>query len=201
VLQLVTRHRRWIAAIAVAVAVAGAFLTWGPIGLGNGPLWLPAGSGGDFSWTEPQIEPVVYVIPIGNAGHGAAIIDSVSVTGSPRLAQSILRQALIGHMAGFDCTTLGAFGGRTSALSGCVQPILKSAAGALIPVGAYPARRVGRKGEPALVLKLAGPSPGRCWDITSVVIRYHIGIRHYVGTFPQGNVITCGVGGKAPALT
>jgi hypothetical protein len=201
VLWLVRRHRRWLAAIAVVVAVAGAFLTWGPVGLGNGPLWLPAGSGGEYSWTEPQIEPVVFVIPIGNAGHGAAIIDSVSVTGSPRFAPSILRQALIGQMAGYDCFALGAFSGRTSALAGCVQPLLKSAAGAVIPVGTYPARRVGRKGEAALVLELAGPRPGRCWDITSVVVRYHIGIRHYVGTFAQANVITCGVGGKVPALT
>lgn len=197
-LQLVRRYRRWLAATAVAVAVAGTFLAWGPIGLGNGPLWLPA-SGFVYSWTEPQVQPVVYVLPIGNAGHGAAIIDSVGVTGSPRFAPSILRQALVGYMAGYDCTALGAFSGYTSALAGCVQPRLKSAAGAVIPVATYPARR-DRNGQ-ALVLKLAGPRPGRCWDITSVVIRYHIGIRHYVGTFAGANVITCGVGGKAPEVT
>ena len=198
-LQLVRRYRRWLAATALAVAMAGAFLAWGPIGLGNGPLWLPAG-GYVYGWTEPHIEPVVYVLPIGNAGHGAAIIDSVGVTGSPRFAPSILRQALTGYMAGYDCTALGAFSGHTSALAGCVQPLLKSAAGTVIPVGTYPPRRAPR-GQAALVLKLAGPRPGRCWEITSVVVRYHIGIRHYVGTFGQANVITCGVGGKVPAVT
>jgi hypothetical protein len=70
VLRLVRQYRRWLAVIVVAVAMAGAFLAWGPIGLGNGPLWLPTASGGIYSWTETQAEPVVYVLPIGNAGQG-----------------------------------------------------------------------------------------------------------------------------------
>jgi hypothetical protein len=49
VLQLVKRQARWLAATAVAVAAADAFLVWGPIGLGNGLLWLPAASGGVYS--------------------------------------------------------------------------------------------------------------------------------------------------------
>lgn len=159
-LHLVRRYRRWLAATVVALAVAGAFLMLGPIGLGNGPLWLPTATGGVYSWTEPQTEPVAYVIPIGNAGRGAAIIDSVGVTGGPRFAPSILRQVLVGQMAGYDCTSLGAFAGHSSALAGCVRPLMKSAAGAVIPVGTYPAQGAGRKGESALVLKLAGPRPG-----------------------------------------
>jgi hypothetical protein len=190
--QLVRRYRRWLLATAVAVAMAGAFLMWGPIGLGNGPLWLPTTGG--YGWTEAQIEPVGYVVPIGNGGHGAAIIDGVGVTGSPGSAPSILRHALIGHMAGYDCTSLGGFSGHTSALAGCVRPFLKSAVGAAIPVGTYLA--AGR-GRPALVLELAGPRPRGCWKITSVVVSYHIGIRHYVGTFPA-DVTVCGVGERAP---
>jgi len=54
------------------------------------------------------------------------------------------------------------------------------------------------KHEPALVLELAGPRPGQCWDLTSVVVRYHIGIKHYAGTYPQANVISCGAGGQPP---
>ena len=77
-------------------------------------------------------------------------------------------------MAGYDCTALGPFSGHTSARAGCVQQLLKSAAGAVIPVGTYAARRVGRKAQTALVLKLAEPRPGRCWDITAVVVRYHM---------------------------
>jgi hypothetical protein len=47
-------------------------------------------------------------------------------------------------------------------------------------------------------LELTGPRPGQCWDLTSVVVRYHIGIKHYVGTYPQADIISCGAGGKPP---
>lgn len=57
----------------------------------------------------------------------------------------ILRRVLIGHMAGYDCTSLGAFSGHTSALAGCVQPLLKSAAGAVIPAGTSPPNRARHK--------------------------------------------------------
>lgn len=78
-LQLVRRHPRWLAAAAVAVAIAGAVLMWGPVGLGNGPLWVVRG--GDFGWGEPQTgaTAVAYVVPVGNAGPGVAVIDGVSV--------------------------------------------------------------------------------------------------------------------------
>jgi hypothetical protein len=196
VLQLVERRPRWLAAVAVAVAAVGALLAWGPIGLGNGPMWLPAASAGVYSWSDPSSEPVAYVLPIGNHGHGAAIIDRIVVTGSPLFAPAVIRHALIGRMAGYGCTTLGPFSG--PGLAGCVQPLLPPAAGTVIPAGTYLASQLFRKQQPALVLELAGPRPGQCWDLTSVVVRYHVGIRHYVGTYPQANVISCGAGGKPP---
>jgi hypothetical protein len=82
--------------------------------------------------------------------------------------------------------SLGPFSG--PGLAGCVQPLLHRAAGAVIPAGAYP----------ALVLELAGPRQGQCWNLTSVVIRCHIGSKHYVGTYPEVNTIACGAGGTPP---
>jgi hypothetical protein len=198
VLHLVRRRTRWLAAVGAIAAVMAAFLAWGPIGLGNGPLWLPASSGG-YGWTEPRTEPVTYVLPIGNHGHSAAVIDSVAVTGSPRFALPALQAALIGHMARYACTALGPFSGRESVLPGCVRPHQHGAAGAVVAAGTYLA--VGRERQPALVLVLAGPRPRQCWEITAVVVRYHAGIRHWVATFPQGSVITCGVGGKVPSAS
>jgi hypothetical protein len=198
-LQLVRRHPRWLAATAVAVALASALLARAPIGLGNGPLWLPTPSGG-WGWSESQAGPVAYVVPIGDAGHGAVVIDGVGVTGRPGFAPSILRHALIGHSAGSRCIGLGAFSSRTSVLAGCVQPLLTSAARAAIPGGTNLGVPGGRKGRAELVLELDGPRPGQCWDITSVVVRYHIGIRHYVATFPAGNAITCGPGRTVPEV-
>jgi hypothetical protein len=194
VLQLVKRQARWLAATAVAVAAAGAFLVWGPIGLGNGPLSLPSAGGGVYSWTDTKSEPVAYVLAIGNQGHGAAIIDGVVVTGSPLFAPVVLRHALTGRMAHYDCTSLGPFSG----LAVCVQPLLQRADRAAIPAGISITSLSIGKHEPALVLELAGPRPGQCWDLTSVVVRYHIGIKHYVGTYPQANIISCGAGGNPP---
>jgi hypothetical protein len=182
------------------VAAAGVFLAWGPLGLGNGPLWLPTASGGVYSWNQTRTEPVAYVLEIGNNGNGAAIIDGVAVTGSSRFASPVLQHALIGHMARYACTALGAISGHGSALAACLQPLQHGATGAVIPAGSTLTSPGNRTHQPALVLELAAPRPGQCWDITSVVVRYHIGIRHWVGTFPQANVITCGVGAKAPAL-
>ncbi len=107
---------------------------------------------------------------------------SLVVTGSPLFAPTVLQQALFGRNA-LCGMSLGPFSG--PGMAGCVQPLLHLAAGAVIPAG-------------ALVLELARSRPGQCWDLTSVVIRYHIGIKHYVGTYPQVNTISCGAGGNPP---
>lgn len=196
-------RQRWqrLAVAVVALSAAGAFLAWGPIGLGNGPLWLPATEHGTYSWVEPHVESVGYVLSIGNTGPAKAIIDNVAVTGRSGLMRPVLRKVLIGHMTNYSCTALGPFGGRGSTLTGCVRPRLHSAIGAAIPAGASPALAGHRKGQPALVLKLTGPPRRKCWDLTSIVIHYHVGIRHYTGTFPQTHTITCGAGGKLPKLS
>jgi hypothetical protein len=193
VLELLRRQARWLATAAVAVAVGGAFLVWGPIGLGNGPLWMSNSSRGVWSWSDLQSEPVAYVLSIENHGPGAVIIDGVVVTGSPLFAPVILQHALIGRAARWGCTSLGPFSG--PGLASCVQPLLHRATSAVIPGGTV---LVVGKHDPTLVLELTGPRPGQCWDLTSVVVRYHVGIKHYVGTYPQVDTISCGAGGQPP---
>lgn len=194
-LRLIRRHTRLLAAAAMAFAMVGAFLAWGPIGLGNGPLWLPTASSGTYSSGQQRPGPVAYVLPIGNHGHGALVIDSVGAV-YRHGTTPILLKALVGHMTGYACTALGTVSGAQSAVAACVESDLRVAAGASIRAGTYPTSGSIRKHQSALVLELTGPGPGQCWDLVSVVVRYHIGIRHYAATFPQGNVITCRARGK-----
>jgi hypothetical protein len=175
------------------VVAVGAFLVWGPIGLGNSPLWLPNTSGGAWGWYDLRSQPVAYVLSIENHGHGAAIIDGVVVTGSPLFAPLVLQHALIGRSAMWGCSSLGPFSG--PGLASCVQPLLRDTTSAVISGGTSP---VVGKHDPTLVLELTGPRPGQCWDLTSVVVRYHIGVKHYVGTYPQADIISCGAGGQPP---
>ena len=184
-------------AAAVAVVAVGAFLVWGPIGLGNGPSWKAITSGGAGGWSDLRSQPVAYVLSIENHGHGAAIIDGVVVTGSPLFAPLVLQRALIGRAARWGCTTLGPFSG--PGLASCVQPLLHRVAGGEIPAGTL---LVVGKHERTLVLELTGPRPGRMPGISPrSVVRYHIGIKHYVGTYPQANIISCGAWQKAAQLS
>lgn len=199
-LGLIKLRPGWIAASAAALAGVSAFLAWGPIGLGNGPLWLPTASGGTYGWSQQRTASVAFVLPIGNHGQSAAVIDNVGVTYRQGFKPPVLLKTLTGQMTGYACTALGAASGPRSALAGCVRPDLQVVTGTTIPAGAYRPSGRSRKHEPALVLELAGPGHRQCWDITSIVVHYHVGIRHYAGTFPQANVMTCGVGRKVPEL-
>ena len=41
--------------------------------------------------------------------------------------------------------------------------------------------------------EVAAPRPGSCWAMTKIVIRYHVGIRHYAATDPYA-LAACGTG-------
>ena len=192
---------RWLAASVITLIIVGAFLAWGPIGIGNGPLWVPTASGGEYGWSQQQTAPVAYVLPIGNHGQEPAVIDGVTITSRHAYMAPAVRKVLIGRMTKFGCTALGPFGGAHTALAGCVLPDLHVAVGSTIPAGTYLASGNPVKHQPALVLELVGPGPQRCWIITSITIRYHVGIRYYSATFPQGNVVTCGAGARAFGLS
>lgn len=199
-LGLIKPRLGWLAASAAGLAAVSALLAWGPVGLGNGPLWLPTASSGTYGWSQQRIGSVAYVLPLGNHGQSAAIIDSIGVTYRQGFTPPALLRALTGHMTGYGCTALGAVSGPQSAMAGCVQSDLQVVSRATIPAGTYPDFGRSRKHQPALVLELAGPGPMQCWDITSIVVHYHVGIRYYSGTFPQANIVTCGVDRKVPEL-
>ena len=199
-LGLIKLRPGWFAASATALAAVGALLAWGPIGLGNGPLWLPTASGGTYGWSQQRTGSAAYVLPLGNHGQSAAVIDSIGLTYRQGFTPPVVLKALIGHMTGYGCTALGAVSGSQPVMAGCVQPDLRVATGATIPAGTYLLSGRSRKHQPALVLELGGPGPRQCWDITSIVVHYHVGIRHYSGTFPQANIVTCGLDRKVPEL-
>jgi hypothetical protein len=74
------RHRRVVIPVIAVLLVVGAFLEWGPIGLGNGPLRIGADDG-EFGAISSRI-PVALVSPIGNTSSSALVIDGVQLLGN-----------------------------------------------------------------------------------------------------------------------
>jgi hypothetical protein len=180
------RSRRWpyIAGLVVALPAVGAFLLWGPIGIGNGPLSM--GAWDTSSWADTGLSPIGTIIPVNNSGHAPAVIDAVQLVGNTRYPAPRL-------IAPLELLTSGKCGGAWPArsaghgfvLAGCGGtdhgPVIGHAFGPTPAVGfGYPA-----------AAELAAPKAG-CWVLTAVVVHYHVGIRHYVVTDPDGLVVCTG---------
>jgi hypothetical protein len=95
------QRRRLIVIAAIAMLVVGAFLLWGPIGLGNGPLSaaMYASVGGPTSGRVP----VGFMIGMHNSGHAPAVIDKIELVGGTRYpAPRLLALAVMtsGHCGG-----------------------------------------------------------------------------------------------------
>jgi len=182
------RHRRnFIAALAVVVAV-GAFLFWGPIGLGNGPLGVPS-IDGRFGWSTTQ--PTDYVATLVNAGGSTAVIDHVTVISADGYDPVRVLSVRVASHSQFGCVST-----LPSGLAGCAKPPLMTAAGFAVLPKANTAP--GHRGGPALVVEIAGPPSGRCVVLTAIVVHYHVSIRHYTATVPQGFVWACGKHARQP---
>src|SRR5215813_6990762 len=69
---------RWITAVVIVSFLAVAFLLWGPIGFGSGPLTVDAPSGGQI--LGPRDQPWGLVVGI-QAGTSRPVIDQVTVVG------------------------------------------------------------------------------------------------------------------------
>jgi len=175
--RLSQRQRRLIAWAAAVIVVVGAFLQWGPIGLGSGTLALNMGA--LQGSTDPDLGPVGFTIPLYNSSHSQAVIDELGLVGGTRYAgPRVLHLAVLG-------TSLcgGAWPARPSGHGfrmGCGGPYHGSLIGR--PIGFTFTRPV-PAGFPAAA-EVAGPPPGGCWVMTKVVIHYHVGIRHYTATDP-----------------
>ena len=167
------RKRRVIILAAAGLLAAGAFLLWGPIGLGNGPLSTGLGYG---SGAVHAGSPVGWVIPIYNSGDSSAVVDGLDLISGTSYPGP--------HVLGVEALTTGACVGvwpvRQVAggfvLVGCggadAGPLVGHAVGPTHPVS---------PGFPA-VAELVAPRPGTCWVVTKVVVHYHVGIRHYSAT-------------------
>jgi hypothetical protein len=173
-----------IAAAVMFLLAIGAFLFWGPIGLGNGPV--SAAMYATEGWADSGRGPVGFVIPIQNSGDAAAVIDGLDLTGGTGYPAP--------HLLRLEVLTSGNCGaawparqaGRGFALVGCGG----TSAGELI------GRAVGHTrptsfGFPAAA-EVTAPRPGRCWVMTQVVVHYHVGIRHYTATDPYELAVCAG---------
>jgi hypothetical protein len=165
----------------IVLLVAGAFLLAGPIGLGNGPLYT--GTGDTSGWADTKPGPVGFTVPLLNSGHVDAVVDGLTFIGGTRypaphvLAVGVVTSALCGgawpaRASGRGFVFVGCGGRYRGALAGSVVEPTR---------GVVP-------GFPAAA-EVAAPLPGSCWVITKVVVRYHIGIRHYTATDLDGLVV------------
>jgi hypothetical protein len=176
------RKGRVIIIAAAGLLAAGAFLLWGPIGLGNGPLSTGLAYG--EQWVHAGT-PVGLAIPIHNSGDSSAVVDGldlISGTGYP--GPHVLQLEVLTYDA-----CMGTWPARQEAggfaLVGCgsahgASPLIGHAIGPTRPVS---------RGFPAAA-EIAAPRPGTCWVMTRVVVHYHVGIRHYSATTPA-QIVVC----------
>ena len=171
------RMRRVIVLAAAGLLATGAFLLWGPVGLGNGPLstGLNYGQGSVHAGG-----PVGLAIPIYNSGDSSAVVDGLDLIGGTSYPGP--------HVLGLEVLTsdtcMGTWPARQAAggfaLVGCGSA---HGAGPLAGHTVGPTHPVSR-GFPAAA-EIAAPRPGTCWVMTKVVVHYHVGIRHYSATEPS----------------
>jgi hypothetical protein len=182
------RWRRAIIGAAVAVLAAGAFLLWGPVGLGAGPLYV--GELDSVGGPDPGAAPLGLLIPIHNTSHDPAVIDSIRLVGRSRFpGPSVIRRE-----AWSVANCLGAWpvpaGARSFISKEChgesLGPLIGHAFGSTKPVSpGYGA-----------AFEIGPAQAGSCWVLTDVVVHYHVGAKHYSTTDPD-DVAACA--GKNPS--
>jgi hypothetical protein len=175
------RHWRVIASVTAALLAIGAFLAYGPIGLGPGPIGNETVAGG-VAGPVPRTQPAVFVTDI-DAGASGAVIDSIQVRSDGRYpAPKVIGMTGDGYLG---CAGARPLSGRQSFASDCD-------AGGRIRLFGRPLPRVDLEGYPGVgaAIETAPPGPAGCWQVTAVVIHYHVGIRHYTASDEVG-VIGC----------
>ena len=185
------RKRRAMILAAAGLLATGAFLLWGPIGLGNGPLSTAV----DYGLGAVHAGgPVGFVIPIYNSGDSAAVVDGLDLISGTSYPDP--------HVLGLEVLTsstcIGTWPVRQAAggfvLVGCggtdTGPLVGHAVSPTHPVS---------PGFPAAA-ELAAPRPGTCWVMTRVVVHYHVGIRHYSAT-EHASIAVCADSAQVNAAT
>jgi hypothetical protein len=176
------RTRRVIISVIAVLLAIGAFLMWGPIGLGNGPLY----SGHGYlttGWPDSSQGPVAITFPLVNSGRDRPVIDAVEFLSPTRYAAPRVLGLEVETWA-LPCTSVGPArpAGHAFVSDGCGR----SDRGPLI------GRSIGALSQGLLgAAEIAAPRPGWCWTITRIVVHYHVGIRHYAATDPYALAV-CG---------
>jgi hypothetical protein len=193
-LRLDRRLSRMLAGIVVVLLGVGAFLTRGPIGIGNGPLSFESFS--ISGWTDSHRVPVALIVPVINHGRGPAVIHGITLVGGNGYPAPRLVTAYGAHDTG--CSAIGPLTGPVGNASAgqCATGHL-AVAGLVIPISRKVLDRVTGKlvAVPSLglVAEAAAPAPGRCWTVKAMAVHYHVGIRHYTATAPEAGAV-CGSG-------
>lgn len=190
-----SRRKRIIVPVVIALLAIGAFLQWGPVGLGNGPLVMGNG-GGSSTMAQPRPARFADLIPYAGVGSGPVTVDGITLVNhtsypTPRLVATEL------VLADMTQCTFGQAGkaARGFGVAGCggsryVSPLLGR------PLARQPATGVMSY---AAGLEMSPPKPGGCWVLTDVVVRYHVGIRHFSADERLDTVVCAGK--NASALT
>jgi hypothetical protein len=156
-----------------AILAVGAFLLWGPIGLGNGPV--NAGIGATEGGTDLAGGPMGFVIPIRNSGHAAAVIDGVDLINETDYAAPHLLALRVGTSE--QCA--GAWPTHQRPRGWSMPGICGADIGSLIGRAVSP-----NSGGFTATAAVGAPHPRTCWVITKIVVHYHVGIRYYSATDP-----------------
>ncbi len=181
------RRRVIVASVAVSLLVV-VFLLLGPVGLGNGPLGVPSVDG-RFGLSTTQ--PTTYVATLVNAGGSTAVIDGITVSSAEGYTPARVLSVRVARHSNYGCVYTV-----MSGLAACARPPFAAVPG--FAVAAHANTTPGNRGGPAVVIELAGPPAASCAVLTAIVLRYHVGIRHYTATVPQGYVWTCGKHARQP---
>lgn len=173
------RRWHWAAAGVALLAAAGAFLIWGPIGFGDGPLSLA--QGGSVGNLVSGRSLLAIFMPARNTGNGAATIDSVRLTGATGYP---VPQVITLHLTGAGPNGVGLCGGSWPVRA--TQPRLQVADGCPArDLGPLPGRSIGPSDtQISVVAVVRPPVRGGCWAVSAVVVRYHVGIKHWTATSP-----------------
>jgi hypothetical protein len=173
------RALRIVAIAAAVLAAAGGFLLWGPIGVGNGPLSMA--TGGASGAADPGAGPYAILLPVHNSGHDQAVIDSVQLVGGTQYpAPHLLSLKLLGSGA---CGA--AFSAQVSTAGGYAVRDCGTREDSPLVGGAIGFTSATSFGY-AAAARVSAPAHGTCVVMTKIVVRYHVGIRHYTATDPNG---------------
>jgi hypothetical protein len=178
--------RRWAllggGLAAVLAGAVAAFLAWGPVGMGPGPLSVAYLSS---SGTVPQVEPATVLVPIATPAGTHAVINSVGIVGGGGYGPPLLIS--VAGNTDEACTGIW-ISGRNSFLRRCEAhgsvPLedraLPRLPAGLVSTGLASTGTAAQAGNGIDVVLTVGP-PGlnSCWGITKVTVHYTVGGRHY----------------------